>query len=416
MIKTLRSLVDIGIDSNTDLKSVFKIRFVNGLHILILIILLIGITNWIILNKLPFTIIEGVCLALSIVGLILNKWRYFNASLALFYIYTNILIIYNVELYPVEVAGYAYYFPFAMVLGINNMSVLKNKITYSFLLLSFIVFLIVIFLDLSFLIPKSWYVTFSNHEIDYIRSLNIAIAGLCVVFFTAFYMWLSNKQTEEIKILIQKEKDLHEELKQSLMQKEILLAEVHHRVKNNLAVLNSMINMKMNNHNNQNIDQILNSLQNRIHNMSMIHNLLYRQENIDSIKIEDFIQKTIQSSIQYNQADSIQLIENYDELGTIKTAAIIPIGIIVNEMVTNSILHAFPNKYNPTLNLNIYMQGDDIVINYSDNGMGLNNSYQDGLGFEIIYLLVEQLNGQIRLEDNNGLHIKINIPKNELVN
>ena len=85
-------------------------------------------------------------------------------------------------------------------------------------------------------------------------------------------------------------------------------------------------------------------------------------------------------------------------------------------MVTNSILHAFPNKVNPTLNLSIYMQGDDIVINYSDNGMGLNNSYQEGLGFEIIYLLVEQLNGQIRLEDNNGLHIKINIPKNELVN
>lgn len=296
------------------------------------------------------------------------------------------------------------------------MSVLKNKISYSFLLISFIIFLIVIFFDFSFLIPKSWYVTFLNREIDYIRSLNIAIAGICIVFFTVFYMWLSNKQSEEIKILIQKEKDLYKELKQSLIQKEILLAEVHHRVKNNLAVLNSMVNMKMNNHHNQNINQILASLQNRIYNMSMIHNLLYRQENIDSISIKDFIHEVIQSSIQYNQVDSIQVIENYDDLGTIKTDAVIPIGIIVNEMVTNSILHAFPNKHNPTLNLNIYMQGDDIVINYSDNGIGLSNKQQDGLGFEIIRLLVEQLNGQIHLKNNNGLHIKINIPKKELVN
>jgi len=416
MIKILNSLIDIGIDSNTDLKNVFKIRFVNGLHILILSILFISVTNWIILNKLPFTIIEGICLTLSVVGLILNKWRCFHASVALFYIYTNILVIYNVELYPVEAAGYVYYFPFAMVLGINNMSVLKNKISYSFLLISFIIFLIVIFFDFSFLIPKSWYVTFLNREIDYIRSLNIAIAGICIVFFTVFYMWLSNKQSEEIKILIQKEKDLYKELKQSLIQKEILLAEVHHRVKNNLAVLNSMVNMKMNNHHNQNINQILASLQNRIYNMSMIHNLLYRQENIDSISIKDFIHEVIQSSIQYNQVDSIQVIENYDDLGTIKTDAVIPIGIIVNEMVTNSILHAFPNKHNPTLNLNIYMQGDDIVINYSDNGIGLSNKQQDGLGFEIIRLLVEQLNGQIHLKNNNGLHIKINIPKKELVN
>lgn len=75
MIKILNSLIDIGIDSNTDLKNVFKIRFVNGLHILILSILFISVTNWIILNKLPFTIIEGICLTLSVVGLILNKWR-----------------------------------------------------------------------------------------------------------------------------------------------------------------------------------------------------------------------------------------------------------------------------------------------------------------------------------------------------
>ncbi|GAB4206278.1 MAG: hypothetical protein Fur0023_15980 [Bacteroidia bacterium] len=416
IIKNLVKIVsDIGVDESLSHQEKFRIRFINGLHFLIAIILMIGVTHWIILDKRPFTYIELFCLLLSFVGFGLNKLKMFEASFALFYIYCNFLIVYNAEFYPKEIAGYVYYFPFAMVLGINNISSIRDGWSFGWLFLSFIIFVTVVFFDFSNIFPKSWVVTFSAEEILWVRNFNMFIAGLCVIFFTSFYIWLSDTQMKEIKNLIVREQQLQKQLIQSLEQKEILLAEVHHRVKNNLAILNSIINMNIDNHNGKSIDEILQSLQNRIHNMSMIHNLLYRHENIDSVSVQEFVKKVVDSTLDYHDVRNLHLNEHYDNVGKIKMSAIIPIGIILNEIVTNAFMHAFNEHSNPRMDISVYRDNDEIVINITDNGRNVFNFNADSLGMSLIQSLTEQINGKIVFKSNNGLAIKLSVPKEELL-
>lgn len=413
--KIFKLISDIGVDEHLNITDRFRIRFLNGLHFLMTIILLIGVTHWIILEKMPFTYIEMFCLMLSIAGLFLNKFKLFNLSYILFYLYCNFLIVYNVEFYPKEMEGYLYYFPFAMILGINNLSIIKNKLSFLLLFISFVIFLLIIFLDFSSFFPESWIVQFSEEEINWVRNFNIVIAGLCVVLFTYFYMWLSNAQTFEIKQLVEKEKKLQENLIRSLTQKEILLAEVHHRVKNNLAILNSLINVNLNSNKGKNISDILNSLQNRIHNMSIVHTILYSHENIETISLKEFIRKVINSTLQYHKINNIKIVENFDELVKLKINAVLPLGIILNELITNAIHYAFKNNLNHELNISAYIHNYEIVINISDNGNGLINLQKDGLGFELIRTLAEQINGKITFTNNNGSSVKIVTSVEELL-
>lgn len=412
--KIFKIVSDIGVDEKSNITDKFRVRFINGLHFLIAIILMIGIAHWIILDKKPFTYIELFCLSLSIIGLVLNHFKYFKCSAILFYLYCNFLIVYNIEFYPKEIAGYVYYFPFAMVLGINNMSIIKDKVSYVLLLVSFVIFLFVVFVDFSDIFPASWIVQFSEDEINWVRNFNIAIAGLCVLFFTYFYMWLSNAQTLEIRQLIEKEKKLQQELLQTLNQKEILLAEVHHRVNNNLSILKSIINMNLDSYSGKNKNDVLLSLQNRIHNMSIVHNLLYKHENMDLIPIHKFTRNILSATLKHNDVSDIKITEHYDELGNIKISAVIPFGIILNELITNAIQHAFKSHHNPSICINMYRQDGKIILNIQDNGKGFEEYQKDGLGIELIKILVEQINGEISFQNSNGLCVKISVPAEEL--
>ncbi|MCX7728812.1 MAG: sensor histidine kinase [Bacteroidia bacterium] len=410
----LKFIFDIGIDGTMNITDKFRIRFINGLHFLIAVILIIGVSHWIVLDKKPFTYIELSCLLLSLVGLVLNYFKKFNASYILFYLYTNFLIAYNIELYPKSIAGYVYYFPFAMVLGINVMSSIKNNLSYFLLLFSFVIFLIVMFVDFDNAVPKNWRVEFSEEEITWVRNFNIAIAGLCVIFFTYFYMWLSDAQNREIKDLINKEKHLQQQLIQSLNQKDILLAEVHHRVKNNLTILNSIINMNIDDYEGESTEVVLNSLKNRIYNMSIIHNLLYTHENIDQISIQDFIKKIIHSTIHFNDLKEINITENYDYIGKIKVSAVIPIGIILNEMISNAIRYHVDNGTTPCLNINVYQHNDEIIINLMNANEGFFEIKKDKVSNKLIHALAEQINSKITFNDNE-FGIKISIPQEELL-
>lgn len=412
--RLLKFITDIGIDDNYPLTDKFRIRFVNGLHFLIAIILLIGITHWVVLDKRPFTYIELFCLSLSLIGLLLNKIKRYNASMVLFYLYCNFLVVYNIEFYPDEIAGYVYYFPFAMVLGINNLSVIRSKWSYIWLFVSFVIFVVVIFFDISHWLPSSWIVSFTDAEIEWVRNFNIAIAGLCVVFFTYFYMWLSDLQTREIKMYVDKEKKLQQQLLHSLNQKDILLSEVHHRVKNNLAILNSIVNMKINNHSKDTVESILLSLQNRIYNMGLIHHLLYTHENIDNISVHEFAKQVIHSTLKHYDFNGVSIVENFDDIGNIKAGALIPYGIILNEIVSNAIMYAFTHHSNPSLNINMYQHSDEIVLHIKDNGWGIQSPNTEGLGIELIKMLTEQINGKVEFYNDNGLNVKVIVPVHEL--
>lgn len=404
---------DIGIKEHFTTQEKFRLRFFNGLHFLMIVILLIGILFWAFFLNYTFIAIKTICILLCIAGLVLNYFHKYNISSFLFYLYSNLLIFYHIEFYPIESASYLYYFPFLMAIGINSLSIFRDAFFKLNVLLSVLVFLSIILIDFkdNFQINSPT----ESQIIEWFRTYNILITALCIVFIVLFYIWLSNTQINEIKNLLEKEKKLQNQLLSTLQQKEVLLAEVHHRVNNNLAILHGIINMKLSGLQDEKPEEILSSLQNRIHNMNLVHNLLYTHEAIDNISMDTFIKKIIYTTITKTYQNKIHIIENIDKIKTIKASAMLPLGIILHEILSNAVHHAFSGINNPSLKINVYHQDEHIVLTISDNGKGISSNYKKGLGMELIYLLVEQMNGRIHLINNAGLTIKICMPKSEIL-
>lgn len=93
----------------------------------------------------------------------------------------------------------------------------------------------------------------------------------------------------------------------------------------------------------------------------------------------------------------------------------IPLGLLLHEIVSNAIFHGLSQSQNPVLYINVYLHDEKLVINIQDNGKGIQGSNTNGLGIELIHLLTEQLNGTIHFSNNNGLLVKLSIPKNEII-
>lgn len=200
-------------------------------------------------------------------------------------------------------------------------------------------------------------------------------------------------------------------IKASLKEKELLLKEIHHRVKNNMQIISSLISLQK-----QYVDEVtynvLTDSQNRINSMAMIHEKLYQPTNLNRINISDYI-KNLVYDLSITLASPWNIVKptfDIDDISlNIETAA--PCGLIINELVSNSIKYAFP----PETEGKIYMslkksnQGCELII--SDNGIGIPEDidYKNtkSLGLQLVNNLVSQLNGEIKLERKEGTTFKI---------
>jgi two-component sensor histidine kinase len=190
-------------------------------------------------------------------------------------------------------------------------------------------------------------------------------------------------------------------------QKENLLKEIHHRVKNNFAILVSLINMQMAQTKNPELLKSLTNLQLRIRTMALVHEMLYRSKDFENISFPDYL-RSLSSVIAgtYNRRD-IFLTFEADEI-VMDIDAAIPVGLIVNEILSNSYLHAFPDnrsgniyisfKHDPENNLNTLALKDDGI------GMlaGANHDQSTSMGLQIIQILCKQIEGSLVLTNNPG--------------
>lgn len=410
--KILINIINTGVNDSHELNDKFKIRFINGLHLLIILILTIGITHWILMNKHIFIILEAFCILLAITGIVLNYYHKVYFSFILFVVYCNILIVYNIEFYPIEIAGFVYYFPFIMALGIFRLSFMKDALIDTLLIISFIIFLLVIFLDFYPIIPQYLIVPFSHREIIWVRNLNIIIATLCVVLFTYFYIWFSNVQKKEIDQLLQFKKNSQSHLLDAVNKKDLLLSQVHQRVQDNLLLFQKIILSEAKNTHPDNLNHLLNEIQNKIVSMSTIHQLLYTSPNTDAISVKDFLEKIITIHNQNND-NKINIISNYQYNPTIKIYSSLPLGIIFSDLLYHISNHT---KFNsPEFILNVYMSDSNLHIQIS-NDFSLQNFFdENALGIRLLHNMLHQINGKIELYNQNFFQIKIIIPKSEWI-
>ena len=215
------------------------------------------------------------------------------------------------------------------------------------------------------------------------------------------------EQTAALEQEITERKRAEKQIKLSLQEKEVLLKEIHHRVKNNLQVVESLLRLQSKYTKNEHAVRMLKESQSRIKSMALIHEKLYQSINLAQINFLDYIQSLVASlfrSYSINSTAITPKIDVADIFMSIDTA--IPCGLIINELVTNSLKYAFTDKHGE---IYIYLRSKDehkFILIVSDNGVGfpkgLDFRNTKTLGLQLVTSLTEQLGAIIELHSHSG--------------
>ena len=203
------------------------------------------------------------------------------------------------------------------------------------------------------------------------------------------------------------------EIKKSLQVKDMLLKEIHHRVKNNLMVISSLLSLQSRYIKDEASKSIFKDSQNRARSMALIHELLYQSNDLKRINFGSYVNKLTNElfSVYVTDPNNIKLDMDIDDVMLdINTA--IPLGLIVNELVSNSMKHAFPNNKLGKIDVKFKLSDGNYTLIVSDNGVGFPQDYNiqnsDSLGLKIVNSLTEQIDGEIKIQVSNGTKFTIN--------
>lgn len=205
---------------------------------------------------------------------------------------------------------------------------------------------------------------------------------------------------------ISEKKKTSDEIVASLKEKEVMLKEIHHRVKNNLQIISSILNLQSSFVHDENTLEILQESRNRIRSMAIIHENLYRTEDFSSINFADYLYNLVTNLIaSYRIHEIIHLQSDIDEIDLVLDQAI-PCGLLVNELITNSLKYAWSEKQEGTIRIELKQEGSRVKLIIADDGKGLPNSFDDmssdTLGLQLVATLVEQLDGELNVNVNEG--------------
>ncbi len=204
------------------------------------------------------------------------------------------------------------------------------------------------------------------------------------------------------------------EIVRSLDEKETLLKEIHHRVKNNLSLTICMIELQEKDINDEETKRALVEIKDRIYIMELLHRKLYESSDLNKITMGEYISELIEAiSNTYDSNDEVDVFINIDDINLSLQEAM-PYGLILNELISNSYKHAFKNIENPLLSIEFLKLENHLVLKVKDNGSGLKNgfssSYKETLGLKLLNSIVEiQLFGEIKYTYNNGSEFIIEV-------
>lgn len=206
-----------------------------------------------------------------------------------------------------------------------------------------------------------------------------------------------------------------EKLKDSLTEKEFLIKELHHRVKNNLQVISSLLRLQAELYDDPILKSCLTESRNRIHSMASVHNLLYRSEDLGSIDFGHYVKKlTDDLGMSYfGSTRNIAVQFDIDEVN-IQLEKAIPLGILMNELISNAFKHAFTEMDNALLQIRFDNIEDGLKITLIDNGVGFDSEREerrDSLGMNLVDSLAEELNGDVAYRSSPaGTTVELKIP------
>lgn len=236
--------------------------------------------------------------------------------------------------------------------------------------------------------------------------------GLIGVTFLSLVFWRKYKSEEKAKKVISIQKDEIVEQKEVI---ETLQKDLHHRVKNNLAIINRFIDVVKDEFNNEAFETKLIELQNRITSINEVHEQLYNSEDATKLGVKKYIEK-LKLNIEKTYSNrNITVEQQINESVDMKADKSFPIGLIVNEFLTNSFKYAFPDNMKGKVLIDINESDSHYNLNLSDDGKGFPEGFDGSssktFGLRIMKLLTQQIDGTFQIDGSNGVKLTIQFPK-----
>ena len=229
------------------------------------------------------------------------------------------------------------------------------------------------------------------------QTIILIIAGSLLLFVLVLYK--NYRDNKEKNALLEKQNK----------EKEFLLKEIHHRVKNNLEIVSSLLALQSAQLNDANVVNVMQESQNRVQSMSMIHQKLYQGTNLSTIEMKDYFDNLGTHVLDsFGMENQVSLIHEIPAL-ELDVDTAIPLGLIVNELLTNALKYAFPGGRKGEVKLILIQKDEELLyLEVSDNGIGQNTNgkvSEGGFGMQLVDLLRQQLQGEMKLRNENGTSI-----------
>ena len=233
----------------------------------------------------------------------------------------------------------------------------------------------------------------------------ILLISLLTLGISAIFIWRRYKSEAKAKQIISEQKYLVETLQK----------ELHHRMKNNLSFIDLFINLAKSRFPDEAYQTKLNELQNRMRSMFEVHKQLFKKDDVTSVKAKSYIDTLIENVQKAYEKNNITIANKTDTKETILADTSFPMGLIVNEFVTNSYKHAFNDKENGVIDINLTSNNTHYKLSLKDNGKGFPLDFNiddlDSFGLETIQLLTKEYGGTFKIDGANGVTMNITLPK-----
>jgi len=262
-------------------------------------------------------------------------------------------------------------------------------------------------LDERWHVRKDGSIFFANGALTAIRDSSGRLRG-----FSKIMRDIAESHRAELRF-----KDQEQKLRASLAEKEALLKEIHHRVKNNLQVIASLLDLQS-----EFLDQadsrgVLLEMKTRVRAIAAIHEVLYTATDFSRIDFHNFVEKLAQDVVAVHRRHATQVeIEIHAESILLDMTQAVPCGLIVNELLTNALKHAFPKGRSGKVNVSFGSDRDHWLLEVSDDGIGLpaeiDPEHVNSMGFHLIQLLGQQLGGNLEVIREGGTRFTLRFPRN----
>lgn len=260
---------------------------------------------------------------------------------------------------------------------------------------------------------KNQQLTIANSEKNYIQEKNknyiIVIVAAALASLLALFIYFATDGKKRNKELTQQKNIIN----QSLQEKELLLKEIHHRVKNNLQVISSLLNLQKGVVENENTNYVIDETQNRIRAIALVHQKLYQTKHIGQINFSTYLKELVdQQKYMYQSPEVVVDCKvNTPDFLNIDLDIAVSLGLIVTELITNSFKYAFKANQENVLTVELYECSNQGKLSISDNGPGVPTDILSGkkesLGIDLVNVLTEQINGELSAKNNNGAKFEV---------